>query len=251
VAVLFIYGPADTTNFNEGASMEPTVPSESQNNKQRPSFKQLYQENRRKPITGKDILIGILIILVVIALAVFGISKLIDGISAQTDKPVPTTQQKSEAVKAPNTNAPVPSFDQYLNKSMAEIASEFNQSYDPAKSVQIHAEKSGYKLYFEDGGRLTATTKEKTGKANITSIELPQLSKCSQSQVFNKIDDAMRLVGLDPKLKGSKHDGVGGTQQGYGSYRGYRGDEKLEMALLCDYNGDLYKLQLRILPEYR
>ena len=134
---------------------------------------------------------------------------------------------------------------------MTEIASEFSQSYDPTKSVQIHVEKNGYKLYFEDGGRITATAKENTGKANIVSIELLQLGKCKQDQVFKKVDDAMRLAGLNPTTKGNRYDDMGGTQQGYGAYRNYNEDKTLELALLCDFEGDNYTLQLRVLPEYR
>lgn len=228
--------------------MEPTRSKKSQNSK---SFKQLYKENKGKPVTGKDIALGISIILIFVALAAFGVSKLLGSLSDQADKPAPIAQQKNEAAKAPRTNVPAPHIDQYLNKSMTDIASEFNQSYDPVKSVQIHAEKNGYKLYFEDGGRVTATTKENTGKANIISIELPQLDKCKQDQVFKKIDDAMLLANLDTSLKGDKYDGMGGTQQGYGAYRNYKGDRTLELALLCDFEGGNYTLQLRVLPEYR
>lgn len=169
-----------------------------------------------------------------------------------------TTSNNASQQNSPNsgdsasTNTkPAPHFADYLNKPMADVATEFGQTYDPANSIQIHAEKDGYKLFFEDGGRITGTTKENIGKVNITNIELPSLGKCQQSQVYNKVDEAMQLTGLDPATKGTKHEGMGGTQRGYGAYRDYKGDETLELALLCDYNGGNYKLQLRVLPDYR
>ena len=96
--------------------------------------------------------------------------------------------------------------------------------------------------------RITGTTKANTGKVNIAYVELPSLGKCQQSQVYNKIDQAMQLTGLDPATKGTKHTDMG---EGYGAYRDYKSDKTLELALLCDYNGANYKLQLRVLPDYR
>lgn len=160
-------------------------------------------------------------------------------------------QEGNKTADNNTTGKQAPHFADYLNKPMADVAKEFGQTYDAANSTQLHAEKDGYKLFFEDGGRITGTTKENTGKVNITNIELAPLGKCEQGQVYDKIDEAMQLTGLNPTTKGDKHEGMGGTQQGYGAYRNYKGDKSLELALLCDYNGDNYKLQLRVLPEYR
>lgn len=166
-----------------------------------------------------------------------------------------------------------PKFDTYFNRPMADVAAELKpylyeynfttksdepapRDYDPNYSHQIYAKKDGYKLFFENGAS-SANSKYGTpegtynGTANIMSIELAQMGKCSFSQVFNKIDDAMKLVGLDPATKGTRDDDGGGTQQGYGSYRGYLGKDSLEIALVCDYEGANYKLQLLVLPEYR
>lgn len=157
-------------------------------------------------------------------------------------------QTQNASNTAETTTAQAPRFADYLAKPMTDVATEFNQTYDPANSTQIHATKDGYKLFFEDGGRITGTTKENTGNVNIASIELSSLGRCDQSQVYNKIDQAMELTGLDPAAKGIKHTDMG---EGYGAYRNYKGDKALELALLCDYNGANYKLQLRVLPEYR
>lgn len=166
-----------------------------------------------------------------------------------------------------------PKFDTYLNRPMADVAIELKpylyeynfatksdepapRDYDPNYSHQIYAKKDGYKLFFENGAS-SANSKYGTpegtynGTANIMSIELAQMGKCSFSQVFNKIDDAMTLVGLNPATKGTRDDSMGGTQQGYGAYSKYLGKDSLEIALVCDYEGANYKLQLRVLPQYR
>lgn len=78
-------------------------------------------------------------------------------------------------------------------------------------------------------------------------MDLPQMGKCKQDQVFNKIDEAMRITGLNSDMKGDKS----GTQQGYATYKNYLSKESLELTLLCEYDGANYKLQLRVLPEFR
>jgi len=166
-----------------------------------------------------------------------------------------------------------PTFDTYFNRPMADVATELKpylyeynfatksdepaqRDYDPNYSHQIYAKKDGYKLFFENGAS-SANSKYGTpegtynGTANIMSIELAQMGKCSFSQVYNKIDDAMTLVGLNPATKGTRDDSMGGTQQGYGAYGKYLGKDSLEIALVCDYDGANYKLQLRVLPQYR
>lgn len=184
----------------------------------------------------------ILIIIIAAASAIFG-----------SDKKTDELHPKSKGSEAVATQ-PVPKFDTYLNRPMSEVASEFGQSYDAAESTQVKADEEGYALFFEDGGRdnpADPLKKQNTEKVTTVSVELPQMGKCQQSQVFNKIDEAMKLTNLNPNIKGDKHDGMGGTQQGYGAYRNYRGDKSLELALLCDYDGANYKLQLRVLPEFR
>lgn len=179
----------------------------------------------------------ILIIIIAVTSAIFGSDK-------KADKPLTQTA----------TAKPAPKFDTYLNRPMSEVASEFSQTYDAANSTQIKADKDGYVLLFEDGGRddpADPLKKQNTGQVTTVSMDLPQMGKCEQSQVFNKIDEAMKIAGLDTNNKGDKYEGMGGTQQGYGAYRNYLGKESLELALLCDYNGANYKLQLRVLPEYR
>ncbi|AHB42761.1 hypothetical protein RAAC3_TM7C00001G0924 [Candidatus Saccharibacteria bacterium RAAC3_TM7_1] len=78
-------------------------------------------------------------------------------------------------------------------------------------------------------------------------MDLPRLGKCKQDQVFGKIDEAMRIAELNPETKGDKS----GTQQGYAVYKNYIGKESLELSLICEYDNANYKLQLRVLPEYR
>lgn len=184
----------------------------------------------------------IIIIIIAVASAIFGGDK-------KTDEPVSKTDtSETEAAQ------PAPKFDTYLNRPMSEVASEFGQTYDPANSTQIRADKAGYKLFFEDGGRDDPTDplkKQNTDKVTTVNMDLPQMGKCKQDQVFNKVDEAMKLASLNPDNKGQKYEGMGGTQQGYGAYRKYLGKESLELALLCDYNGADYKLQLRVLPEFR
>lgn len=178
-----------------------------------------------------------------------------------------TTTETKATVTVP------PKFDTYFNRPMADVATELKpymyeynfstksdepapRDYDPNYSHQIYAKKDGYKLFFENGAS-SANSKYGTpegtynGTANIMSIELAQMGKCSFSQVFNKIDDAMTLVGLNPATKGTRDDNGGGTQQGYGAYSKYLGKDSLEIALVCDYEGANYKLQLRVLPQYR
>ena len=183
----------------------------------------------------------IIIIIIAVASAVFGGDK-------KTDEPVPKTEtSKTETARL------APTFDTYLNRPMGEVASEFGQTYDPASSTQIRADQAGYKLFLEDGGRDDPTNplkKQNTGQVTTVNVNLPQMGRCKQDQVFNKIDEAMKLAGLNPDDKGQKYEGMGGTQQGYGAYRNYLGKESLELALLCDYDGADYKLQLRVLPEF-
>lgn len=180
----------------------------------------------------------IIIIIIAVASAIFGGDK-------KTDEPVSKTDtSETEAAQ------PAPKFDTYLNRPMSEVASEFGQTYDPANSTQIRADKDGYKLFFEDGGRDDPTDplrKQNTGRVTTVNMDLPQIGKCKQNQVFNKIDEAMRIAGLNPDTKGNKS----GTQEGYATYKNYLDKESLELALLCEYNDANYKLQIRVLPEFR
>lgn len=184
----------------------------------------------------------ILIIIIAIASAIFGGDR-------KNDKPVSQTK-----IGTASDAKPAPKFDTYLNRPMSDVAAEFGQTYDAANSTQIKADKDGYALFFEDGGRddpADLLKKQNTGQATTVSMDLPQMGKCKQDEVFNKIDEAMKITGLNTNNKGDKYDGMGGTQQGYGAFRNYLGKESLELALLCDYDGANYKLQLRVLPEYR
>lgn len=179
----------------------------------------------------------ILIIIIAVTSAIFGGDKKADESLAKTA-----------------TAKPAPKFDTYLNRPMSEVAAEFGQTYDAANSTQIKARKDGYALFLEDGGRdnpADSLKKQNTGHVTTASMDLPQMGKCEQNQVFNKIDEAMKIAGLNTNNKGDKYESAGGTQQGYGAYRNYLGKESLELALLCDYDGANYKLQLRVLPEYR
>lgn len=180
----------------------------------------------------------ILIIIIAVASAIFGGDK-------KTDEPV----SKTETSKT-ETAQPAPKFDTYLNRPMSEVASEFGQTYDPANSTQIRADKDGYKLFFEDGGRDDPTNplkKQNTGQVTTVNMDLPQMGKCKQDQVLNKIDEAMRIAGLNPNTKGDQS----GTQEGYATYKNYLDKESLELTLLCEYNDANYKLQIRVLPEFR
>lgn len=180
----------------------------------------------------------IIIIIIAITSAIFGGDKKTDESVSQTET------NKTE------TAQPAPKFDTYLNRPMSEVASEFGQTYDSANSTQIRADKDGYKLFFEDGGRDDPTDplkKQNTGQVTTVNMDLPQMGKCTQSQVFNKIDEAMQIAGLNPDTKGNKS----GTQEGYATYKNYLDKESLELALLCEYNDANYKLQIRVLPEFR
>ena len=184
----------------------------------------------------------ILIIIIAIAYAIFGGDK-------KNDRPVSQTE-----IDTARDAKPAPKFDTYLNRPMSDVASEFGQTYDATNSTQIKVDNDGYKLFFEDGGRddpADPLKKQPTNRVTTVSMDLPQMGKCEQDQVFNKIDEAMKIAGLNTNNKGNKYEGMGGTKQGYGAFRNYLGKESLELALLCDYAGANYKLQLRVLPEYR
>ncbi len=150
--------------------------------------------------------------------------------------------------------ASAPRFDEYLNKSMGEVASEFGQSYDPANSRQIKAEKNGYQLLFEDGGVEDSADPLKTvptGKVTTTSITLPKLGKCQFKDVYAKIDEAMKIVGLDPNTKGDKAKGSDGTKSGDAEYENYLGKESIRLVNRCAYEGASYQLMLTVGSGYR
>lgn len=175
-------------------------------------------------------------------------------IAAENEKKEQEKQkaQQAQVEKAKKEATKPPHFADYLSRPIADIATEFGKTVD---GHQLNVEKNGHKLFFENGPKYdnpADTTAEYTGKANIVSVELPELGTCKQSDVFGRaVDNAMRLTGLDPSQKGTKHEGAGGTQLGYGAYRNYAGNPGLELALLYDFNGDTYKLQLQILPDFR
>ncbi|MEK7626142.1 MAG: hypothetical protein AAB423_02180 [Patescibacteria group bacterium] len=180
----------------------------------------------------------ILIVIIAVASAIFGGDKKTDEQLSKADTSETETAQ------------PAPKFDTYLNRPMSEVASEFGQTYDPANSTQIRADKAGYKLFFEDGGRDDPTNplkKQNTGQVTTVNMDLPQMGKCKQDQVLDKVDDAMRAAGLNPDMKGDKS----GTQEGYATYKNYLDKESLELTLFCEYNDANYKLQIRVLPEFR
>lgn len=185
------------------------------------------------------------LILPIIIIIIIAVASTIFGGDKKTDEPVSKTDTSET-----ETAQPAPKFDTYLNRPMSEVASEFGQTYDPTNSTQIRADKDGYKLFFEDGGRDDPTDplkKQNTGKVTTVNMDLPQMGKCKQDQVFNKIDEAMRIAGLNPGARGDKS----GTQQGYATYKNYLDKESLELTLLCEYNDANYKLQIRVLPEFR
>lgn len=150
--------------------------------------------------------------------------------------------------------ASAPRFDEYLNKPMSEVATEFGQSYDPANSRQIKAEKNGYQLLFEDGGVEDPADPLKTvptGKVTTTSITLPELGKCQYKDVYAKTDEAMKIVGLDPSTKGDKASGSDGTKSGDAEYENYLGKESIRLVNRCAYEGSSYQLMLTVGSGYR
>lgn len=186
------------------------------------------------------------LILPIIIVIIIAVASAILGGDKKTDKPAQKTEETSNQTDAES----VPKFDSYLNRPIAEVAAEFGQQYDAGNSTQIRAEKDGYKLFFEDGGRddpADPLKKQNTEQVTTVNIELPQMGKCQQGQVFNKIDEAMRLANLNTNTKGDKS----GTQPGYAVYKNYLDKESLELSLICEYNDANYKLQLRVLPDFR
>lgn len=206
------------------------------------------------------------IVVICVLIAIFGDS---DTSQPKTDDKKPESSQqaatqsnqKSESSKQNDQKkqekpqpAKPPRFDEYLNRPMSEVASEFTQQYDPAKSTRIKADKNGYKLLFEDGGKNNPADPTKatpTGLVTTTTIELPELGKCKQGDVYKKLDEAMKLAGLNPNDKGSKNPNIDGTKTGYAAYSNYLGKESIELALQCLYDGDSYELLLKVKPEYR
>lgn len=156
--------------------------------------------------------------------------------------------------KSTTQQASAPRFDEYLNKPMSEVATEFGQTYDPANSRQIKAEKNDYQLLFEDGGVEDSADPLKTiptGKVTTTSITLPELGKCQYKDVYAKTDEAMKIVGLDPSTKGNKAKGSDGTKSGDAEYENYLGKESIRLVNRCAYEGASYQLILTVGSGYR
>lgn len=148
----------------------------------------------------------------------------------------------------------MPKIADYLNKPMADVAQQHGKTYDPANSRQVTIEKDGYKLYFENGMKFASAQSTQPiydDMVNIVSVTVPAMGKCEQSQVFNKTDEAMAAAGLNTANKGQPQGSDGTKTMGYAVYKGYTGKESLEASVICAYNGDDYKVQLRVLPEYR
>lgn len=170
--------------------------------------------------------------------------------------PTEETKKADDASNSTNASqqAKVPRFDRYLNQSMSEVAKEFGQDYDAKKSTQISVEKNGYKMVFEDNGvedSVNALKSTPTGKVTTTSITLPELGKCEYKSVYDKIDQAMKLAGLDPASKGERNQDNDGTTSGDAEFNSYLDKESLRLINRCPYEGAEYQLIITVLPQYR
>jgi hypothetical protein len=190
------------------------------------------------------------IIIIFIALTLL---TLIDGNKKEADKTVVNDDKINNSTAKAGTTA-LPKIADYLNKSMADLAKEFGKTYNPIESHQMTIEKDGYELYFENGMKFASAESAQPlydDIANIVSITVPGMGKCEQSQVFNKANEAMAAAGLDTANKGKREGSDGTKTMGYAVYKGYMDQESLESSVVCVFNGDTYKVQLRVLPEFR
>jgi hypothetical protein len=224
---------------------------------QKRPFRNLSDKQRKLSKRDKLVL-SILGGIAVFILLVLGLSLLISA-AAESERKREATAKVDEAPAKKTIEQPKqkvekkqpPRFDKYLNMPMTDIANEFSQSYDVNNSRQIKAQKDGYALKFEDGGREDPNNPLKlipTNTATYTSVELSEMGKCKQGDVYKRFDEAMKLSGLDPVTKGKKHETAG---VGYGAYHNYLNKEALEIALQCMYDGDNYELLIKVLPEFR
>lgn len=146
-----------------------------------------------------------------------------------------------------------PSFkiDSYVNRPIADVAKEFNQTYNEQDSRQVKATKDGYSLVFEDGGKNTDSLEfVPTSKVTSATINLPKVGKCSNNEVFNKTDEVIKASGLNPNDKGEKNSNIT-LGAGYASYLKYKGDKSLELRVSCEYEGGSWQLAVLTRPENR
>lgn len=175
------------------------------------------------------------------------------GSKKEADKSA-TNDNKTNTSTTTNSTVTLPKIADYLNKPMADIAKEFGKTYSPTESRQMTIEKDGYKLFFENGMKFASTQSTQPmydDTANIVSVTVPSMGKCEQAKVFNKANEAMSATGLDTANKGKQEGSDGTKTAGYAVYKGYIGKESLEASVICAFNGDSYKVQLRVLPEFR
>lgn len=187
-----------------------------------------------------------------VIIVIVGIA-MIQAIAEDKDKISDKAKEGADKVKDIVTNTKTPSFkiDSYINRPIADVAKEFDQTYNEQDSRQVKATKDGYNLVFEDGGKNTDSLEfVPTSKVTSATIDLPKVGKCSNDEVFNKTDEVIKASGLNPSDKGEKNPNVT-LGAGYASYLNYKGDKTLELQVSCKYKDGPWQVIIVVRSEAR
>jgi hypothetical protein len=192
-------------------------------------------------ITRKPLLIGFG--------ALFLLSMVVVGATEppeqRASKPAPTRSSSPSPSKSPSTS-PTPTapsetltITDLIGKPLRDIAARYG--VQPNSAGNVVWESSTYKLLAEpkveyvpdENGIKKAVTKDTAG---FVSVGVKSLGTCKADRsILDKVDSAMRAVGLDPSKKGEQTGR--GLDLGSAAYDNYPGTWKVSVS--CMYDGDV------------
>jgi len=119
----------------------------------------------------------------------------------------------------------------YMGRKLTDVAKEFNVKYDLDDGWSFDVLEDGRIISFEqDVGLYPSPDRD---RVFAITVVLKEMGKCKRSEVYTRIDEALNIVGIDPKIKGYKNPGIKGELLGDGSYKGFNGNPEDEVFLRC------------------
>lgn len=196
------------------------------------AIQSVAQEVKKAGTKDEEFSIAQLIVgLVILALAglfIWGVFK--------EDETVPTTAQvetTTEEVKTDKpTVEPIIQIVTLYNIPMSKLSEQFATPLNSVGNLIVDTDE--YKLLIES----------KSGvKSDYVELQLKSLGSCTKSGVPRNSEEALRLVGLKPDLKGNPTNPPAGIANGAIEYCDYP-NSKFVPGVTCSYDGGYYDVSL-------
>jgi hypothetical protein len=115
---------------------------------------------------------------------------------------------------------------------MSKLSEQFNTPLNSVGNLLVDTDE--YKLLIESKGGV---------KSDYVEVQLKGLGSCTKSSAVGNSDEALRMVGLKPQLKGNPTNPTAGIANGAIEYCGYPSD-KFSVGTSCMYDGGYYDVNL-------